>query len=54
MKSQHTTTIINMVNRFDQELKKKIEADLKAVQRIKHNIIGKINPEANITVLSIA
>jgi hypothetical protein len=46
--------IVKLVNRFDQELKNRLEADMKMVQRIKYNIIGRINPEANITRLSIA
>ncbi len=55
MKQQDTTTtIIKLVTRFDKELKKQIEADLKVVERIKHNIIGRINPELNITTLFIA
>ncbi len=49
-----TASIIKFANRVDGELKKILEADIKAIKKIHHNIIGTINPEANITQLFIA
>ncbi|GAB2705873.1 hypothetical protein GCM10027037_34870 [Mucilaginibacter koreensis] len=51
---QTTAAIVSLANRIDKELKALLEADLKAIRKVQYNIIGTINPEANITQLSIA
>ncbi|WP_462266486.1 hypothetical protein [Mucilaginibacter sp.] len=47
-KTTTTAAIVKLANRIDNELKALLEADIKAIRKIQHNIIGTINPEANI------
>ncbi|QQL48331.1 hypothetical protein [Mucilaginibacter ginkgonis] len=54
MTTQNTKTVSKLVSRFDNELKKLILQDLKAINRTKNQVLDKITNSVAVNRLSVA